>query len=167
MRTTKEPGTIIIPLDQCPHYAPICAHWAHLQWYLERDIAFDVNILAYRRKASNDLLPRVFVACIDSLPVGMASLKQKAIWNLPEMGPWLSSLYVIPDYRKSGIGEQLIKCVTDEAAERGFGELFLFLDHKERLTLIPFYEKRGWLYHSDEIDNDGNLTNIYKFSTLR
>ena len=164
MKTIKEIETVILPLDKCPEYAAICAHWSYLQWYLKRDIPFDVNLLAYNQRAANDSLPRVFVAFVDSFPVGMVSLKQDDMWSRKDLSPWLSALYVIPEFRKVGLGDRLITCVTDEAAIRGFKELFLFLDHNEEQYLAQFYEKRGWQYLADDMNNDNTIAKIYRFS---
>ena len=160
----KERPIKIVSLKECPLYATICAHWSYQQWYLDRDIPFEANLKAYQLRATSDSIPCVFVALWGTYPVGMVSLKEKDLWNRPDLDPWLASLYVIPDFRNSGIGERLVMRVLEKAMELNYEKLYLFLGRNEVKDLALYYEKRGWKYLEDGVDNDGKETKIYSYN---
>ena len=49
-----------------------------------------------------------FVAIINGQIVGMASIMKTDYYPLPEIYPWVSSLFVVEDYRGNRISERLI-----------------------------------------------------------
>lgn len=151
----------IVSLKDRPGYAAICAHWTYGQWYIKRDIPFDVTLKAYERRAMSEILPCTFVACVDSYPVGMVNLKEKDLWSRTDLDIWLSSLYVMPGYRKTGVGGMLVNRVIERAGELGYSRIYLFLAQSEIQDLAAYYRKRGWKYFDDAIDNDGEKTAVY------
>jgi GNAT superfamily N-acetyltransferase len=163
MKAEKAKGIQIVALHERPAYAAICAHWSYLQWYMERNIPFDVNLLAYAERAKGREIPCVFVACVDSFPAGMVSLKENDMRSRTDIGPWLSALYVMPKYRKAGLGGLLVSRVTEHAGVLGLGGVYLFIDRADEAALSSYYEKRGWTYLEDGIDNDGFPAKIYRF----
>jgi len=57
-------------------------------------------------------------------------------------GLWLDDLYVLPQFRKRGLGRQLIEAVARLAAERGCGRFeWVALDWNERA--LEFYRSLG------------------------
>ena len=58
---------------------------------------------------------------------------------LPELTPWLASLYVIPAKRRQGFGAALVRRLTDEARQLGFANLYLYTPSEEK-----FYGGLGW-----------------------
>ncbi len=51
-------------------------------------------------------------------------------------------LNVVPEYRKNGIGEQIIEEVKDHAKSRGFSQLH-FMVHDGQERLIEWYQELG------------------------
>ncbi|PKL41146.1 MAG: hypothetical protein CVV44_00475 [Spirochaetae bacterium HGW-Spirochaetae-1] len=151
----------IVSLEEKPDYAPLCAHWSYTQWYRERDIPFDLNLKAYQQRTIGTTIPTAYVATIDTLPVGMGSLKENDLWSRRDLNPWLASLYVMPEFRGMGIAGRLIDAIITKARDLGFEKIFLFLGHNEEMDLARFYEMRGWRFHESTIDNDGKETDIY------
>lgn len=152
----------IFRLKDRPELAAVCAHWAYGQWYMKRTVPFDLVLKAYRQWAAGTGLPEIFVAVNKTYPVGMAALKERDLWARKDLRLWLSSVYVMPQFRKKGIGEKLITAVTSEAENQDIN-LYLFLDPENERDLIPFYEKRGWLFSENAPDNDGQPSKIYRF----
>ncbi|MCL1911688.1 MAG: GNAT family N-acetyltransferase [Leptospirales bacterium] len=163
IKTKKEKGILILPLDECSRYAAICAHWSYGQWAVRRGISFDINLLAYNERAASKTLPRVFVICTDSFPVGMISVKENDMRSRPDLSPWLSALYVMPEYRKAGLGRRLIEHGEEYVRSLGHTVVYLFIDASDESRLTAYYEKLGWVYVGENLDNDGLNVKIYRF----
>jgi len=154
----------VLPLKECPDYAPVLAYWSYNLWYRPRPIDYDTIIKAYRLRASDGRLPLAWVAVDETMPVGMASLKEDDLWTRKDLNPWLASLYVVPEFRKKGIAEQLMRAVMDGARSLGYKKLYLFLGPEEDTDLGSYYSRRGWTYLEDAVDNDGHPTKIYYYA---
>jgi len=163
IKTKKEKGIQIFPLDERPQYAAVCAHWSYGQWVARRDVSFDINLLVYQERASSKTLPRTFVICSDSFPAGMVSVKENDMRSRLDLSPWLSALYVMPGYRKKGLAERLVECVKEYARALGFAAIYLFIDVSDESKLTVYYEKSGWIYVGESPDNDGFNARVYKF----
>lgn len=152
----------IIPLSECPQHVPILAHWAFLHWYINRNVSFEVVEADYRRRSDFRFLPISWVALHKGMPVGMVSLKEFDLQSHRHLSPWLSALYVIPQFRKRGIAENLIKEVIACATQQGQPFIHLFTDHRNASYLSTYYQKRGWDLLEKTIDNDGLYTDIFR-----
>ncbi len=153
----------IIPLHRVPDYAPILAHWSYTEWYRTRSMDFSLVLRAYQERARSDRVPLSFVAIEGSLPAGMVTLKRDDLWSRKDLNPWLASLYVMPEYRRGGMGQALIRAVTTRAAELGYDRLYLFLGHHDRGWLEGYYLNRGWVVVEPAVDNDGLETKILAY----
>jgi len=154
----------ILPLEQCPQYAPILAHWSYGEWYLNRTIEFELVLRAYKKRAREGVMPFSYVSLVNTMPAGMVSLKENDLWSRKDLNPWLASLYVMPGFRKLGIAEMLINRVIEASRGIGLPRIFLFLGETESGTLENYYIKRGWKYYEDAVDNDGKDTKIFLYN---
>ncbi len=157
---------IIEPLDKYPGYAPICAHWSFCQWYLKRGVPFKAVINDYKSRTKSTDLPITYIAVHNSVPIGMATLNQDDLWNRKELGPWLASLYVLPDFRKNGVGKDLVQAIITEATKRNFKNIYLFLGQYGQEALKDYYGDVGWKFFESPIDNDGNETKILEYKIV-
>jgi GNAT superfamily N-acetyltransferase len=64
--------------------------------------------------------------------------------------PFISHLYVTPEYRKKGFGERLLTLGEDYAKEFKFNEVKLWC----KKILLPYYTKRGWKVESKTKDSE-------------
>ena len=78
-----------------------------------------------------------FVAIIDGQIVGMASIMKTDYYPLPEIYPWVSSIFVAEDYRGCRISEKLIDFANEYAKEHGFAKTYIPSEHN------GLYEKFG------------------------
>ncbi len=108
-------------------------------------------------------MPYTFAAVADTLPIGMASLKENDLWSRKDINPWLASVYVLPSFRKSGIGTMLIDKVIEKSKSLNFKRLHLFLGSNDIATLEKYYIKRGWDFFDSAADNDGKDTKIFTY----
>ncbi|HPF06981.1 MAG TPA: GNAT family N-acetyltransferase [Spirochaetota bacterium] len=151
----------IYPLSQRKSLSPICAYWSFATWYTKRNVPFSVVMNEYRKRADMEEYPYTFIALQGDLPVGMVSVKESELARREELSPWLSALYVAPEYREQRIGEKLIRTVIDDCRRNKMKRIFLFLDSRNLSRLERYYTKRGWIYYDDETDSDGNRTKIF------
>jgi predicted N-acetyltransferase YhbS len=83
-------------------------------------------------------LPVTFVALRDDTLLGSASLVRQTITH-QHLSPWLSSVYVDPAHRGSGIASALVGKAERAAAEMGSERIYLFTPSSEKL-----YAGLGW-----------------------
>src|SRR5208283_3230103 len=152
------------PLHNNPHYASILAYWAYNEWYKHRSYGFGLVMKVYLGRAQGDSLPQCFVALEDSLPVGMGTLKLDDLWLRKDLNPWLSSLYVVPEFRGKGIGNAIVSQISERSRGLGFESLYLFLGQRQPERLERFYTAGGWEVLAVSKDNDGLDTKILRRS---
>lgn len=140
------------------------ADWAYKNWYLDSEINYNLVLLDYSKRASISTLPVAFIAVNDrDQAVGMVSLKKTDLQERKDLGPWLSALYVDPDYRNIGIGKRLIINLLNFCKIRNINRLYLFVDKKNEEYLIKYYEKIGWKYLCKSKDHNNQDVKIYFF----
>lgn len=154
----------ILPLSEINGLYPIPAFWAYINWYLSRDIPFNIILNEYRRRAGGNSPPYTFMAFINDVPAGMVTLKTVDLSTRKDLSPWLSALYVVPEFRKKGIGTALINHILAEAKKTDHGKIYLFTDSREQVKLKKFYEKRGWQFLDSSPGPDGETAEIYCFT---
>ncbi len=92
-----------------------------------------------------------FVAIVDGQIAGMTTIMKTDYYTLPEIYPWISSVFVAEDYRGHRISEKLIAFANAYAKENGFDRTYIPSEH------IGLYEKYEYRYLKD-IVNYGNGT---------
>jgi N-acetylglutamate synthase-like GNAT family acetyltransferase len=65
------------------------------------------------------------------------------------LSPWLSSVYVDPKYRGSGIASALVSEVEKAAAEIGSERIYLFTPSSEKLYASLGWEMMEYSQHRD------------------
>lgn len=93
----------------------------------------------------------MFVAIADGQIVGMASIMKTDYYPLPDIYPWISSVFVTEKYRGYRISKKLIDFANDYAKKNGFKRTYIPSEH------IGLYEKYGYRYLQD-ITNYGKGT---------
>jgi GNAT superfamily N-acetyltransferase len=124
-----------------PKIIPLLAKWHHQQW----GHLVGASTLAQRKARlkyhlQRKAIPTTFVAWHYDKPVGSASLVANDMAILPEWIPWLANVYVLPEYRRQGIGARLVQRVAAEALDLGYPRLYLYTPDQ-----MHFYETMGWL----------------------
>jgi len=116
-------------LSERPDLLPTIAFWIYSEWWTEVE------------GATADQIPVTLVASLECSPVGTATLLAHDVeteeW--PDLSPWLAAVYVMPEYRRRGVGAALINAIVEKAASLGVGVLYLSTVEREE-----FYAGLGW-----------------------
>lgn len=144
----------IINLRSAPEHIPTIAQWHHAQWgYLNPGGTVATRIEKMQRYLSATAIPSMYI-CVDGDKVlGTAALVESDMDSHPELSPWLASVYVHADYRKQGIGAQLVNKVVAVAKALGYSPIYLFTPDQAH-----FYESLGWQFIAQESYRGGEAT---------
>jgi len=132
------PGLKIDPLAHHRDLIPVTVDW-HIK-------AFDTSgdrdtwLSARTQEARSGGVPCAWVAFLDDTPVGSVSLIASNMDTRPELTPWLAALFVLPQYRRRGVGTALVRRCQAEAAHSGFEKLFLYTQGAG-----GYYRRLGWI----------------------
>ena len=131
----------IIPLGtQAQHAEPLAAlhaaEWGHLYagWNATTVLA------EFAAQQSDGRLPTTLIAVAGASLLGSVSLIFDDLPGWEELNPWLASFYVLPDYRRAGIGAQLLNAAEETLRSQGFATAYLFTE-----TRIGYFAAHGWL----------------------
>ncbi|MCE9596411.1 MAG: GNAT family N-acetyltransferase [Spirochaetia bacterium] len=131
----------IVYLNECRNHIPDMAARFHSEWgrYHPTRKLSDVIHLLTERAEHTDRLDLSLVAIGTSTWMGSASLKQYDMETVRDLSPWLSSVYVKPEFRNQGIARALIEQIVTRANDLGFKPLYLCTVDAEN-----YYERLGW-----------------------
>lgn len=82
----------------------------------------------------------IFVATVNEKIVGICSIMKTDYYPLPELYPWISSVYVKEDFRGNRISEKLIEFANQYAKEIGFDKTYIPTEFE------GLYEKYGYQF---------------------
>lgn len=122
------------------HWIPIIAKWVYDEWaycYPQKSLQ-DIQRTLISRINEREM-PITLVAHDERGVLGTASLKAEDLVAAPDLTPWISSVYVQPEYRGEGTGTALAAEIERIASELGYPRLHLFNPLAQGL-----FEKRGW-----------------------
>jgi N-acetylglutamate synthase-like GNAT family acetyltransferase len=137
---TLNPVVHIFYLADSPEFIECLATWQHHEWgNFVGARTLEQRKARLQEHLQVEAMPTTFVARLHGEPVGCASLIANDMPALSAWIPWLSSLYVLPQYRRQGIGARLVERVAAEAVVLGYPRLYLYT-----LDQMSFYEKLGW-----------------------
>ncbi len=132
-------------IEQLAH-RPDClatvARWIYEEWWTgQPGESPDTLAAAFREHLVPGRIPLTLVASIDERVVGTATLLEHDVGTeqWPDLSPWVAAVYVVPEFRRHGIGAQLVNAVATAAAELGVTRLYLWTSGRE-----AFYAELGW-----------------------
>ena len=96
-----------------------------------------------------------FVAMADGRIVGMVTLMKTDYYPLPEIYPWVSTLFVSEEYRGNRISKRLIDFANEYANSLGFDTTYIPSEH------TGLYEKYGYSYLKDITNYGGGTDRLY------
>ena len=102
--------------------------------------------------AEGSELPAILVASVDGRVAGTVALRARSVETHEHLSPWVTGLWVQSDLRGLGLGRKLLLAITEEAASRGFREIYAVTN-----TARWLFDKMGWeaveeiVYHGEEV----------------
>ena len=96
-----------------------------------------------------------FAAILNGEVVGIATLMKSDYYPLPEIFPWISTLFVSEEYRGNRISEKLINFANQYAKEIGFDKTYIPTEY------IGLYEKFGYSYVRDIVNYGNGIDRLY------
>ncbi len=149
LTTTAQPQ--IEQLAARPELIPIVATWIYNEWWTTVPGA-SVETLTARLQSHlvHDQIPLTLVASLGDRPVGTATLLGHDVGTdeWPELSPWLAAVYVVPEYRRRGVGGALVNAAVERATALRVGVLYLLTSARE-----GFYAHLGWQVRERKADS--------------
>ena len=96
-----------------------------------------------------------FIATAGECVVGMATIMKSDYYPLPEIYPWISTLFVSEGYRGRRLSGKLISFANAYAKEMGFARTYIPTGH------VGLYEKYGYRYLRDIVNYGGDTDRLY------
>ena len=96
-----------------------------------------------------------FVAIVKGHIVGMVTIMKSDYYPLPEIFPWISTLFVSEEYRGNRISEKLIDFANLYAKKIGFYNTYIPTEY------IGLYEKYGYNYVKDIVNYGNGIDRLY------
>ncbi len=93
-----------------------------------------------KKRSVKDKIPLNMVASIHGKLVGSVTIKNDDLSGYPELNPWVAAVFVLPAYRKQGIGSKLV-LHAEKVAKEVFGKDKIYLYTGSAAEL---YKKLGY-----------------------
>ena len=97
----------------------------------------------------------MFAAMAGDQIVGMVSVLKEDYYPLPDLYPWVSTVFVSEAYRGLRISGKLIACANDYLRENGFRKSYIPSTH------VGLYERYGYSYVKDITNYGGTDDHLY------
>jgi predicted N-acetyltransferase YhbS len=123
-----------------PELVPVVSAWHFGEWGHEDPGGTpDSWAASLRERALRDRIPAVFVAFEGSLPIGSSALVSADMKTHPELSPWLINVFVLPEYRGTGVGGAVVDHACGFASGLGTEAVYLYTQGSGAL-----YRRLGW-----------------------
>jgi len=133
-------GRTIEYLADHPGALPTLAQWQHAEWgHTNPTDTVEARKAHLEAACHRDRIPLAVVALDNGEVLGSASLVSQDMETRVELTPWLASVFVGEQYRRKGIGAELVRRIMSEAGKLEVPLLYLYTVHSEK-----FYAALGW-----------------------
>jgi len=149
----------VVPLREHPEHCAFFAASFEAEWPAWYGPGCPGNapedLLAFANKQG--ALPVGIVALgPNNEPVGVAALKATSIPSHSHLSPWAAAGYVVPGWRRQGIGALLLRALLPEASRLGYPAVYCATSTSESLVV-----RQGWSL-IDSVLHDGNSVQLFR-----
>jgi GNAT superfamily N-acetyltransferase len=142
------PEIVVRSMDAHPAWIEPAAAWWHRQW--GEGMGYS---LAGARVAIEELTvpggrQAALVALVDGIPAGSVFLVEKDLDTHTHLSPWLAGLFVLPQFRRMGLGRLLTAAVVEQAATLLYTSIYLYTSTGD------FYRRQGWAKCNEVLVHD-------------
>lgn len=123
--------------------------WQHLYCEWDEKKALE----EFRGQKTDGSLPATLMLSEDERFVGSVSVVCDDCEARRDLGPWLASLYVLPEDRGHGRGSHLIQAAIELAKRNEVASLYVFTESAEKLFL-----RQGFVHFADAVTNGRAVT---------
>ena len=125
-----------------PDFAPTLAEWHYQEWNrLHANDSVARRLDSLKAAANRRRIPSVFVALESGQLLGSATLAEYDMETRRDLTPWMTDVFVAPEFRRRGIASALVVRVVEEAKALRVPQLYLFTTGPWRERL---YAGLGW-----------------------
>ena len=128
----------VVSMAGYPGWIATCAAWWHAQWGAGMGYSPEGAVEAITALTVPGGRQAALIGLVDGQPAGSVFLVERDLESHPHLTPWLAGLYVLPQFRRRGLGQQLVEALVAEAGALGHGRLHLYT------MTSAFYRRRGW-----------------------
>ena len=140
-------------LSDHPEALPTLAEWQHAEWgNMRPDDTLEKRKARLWRFSNGDRIPLTVVALEGNTVLGSASLIEHDMETRMELTPWLAGVFVGEQYRRRGIGAELVRRIMAEAGRLKVPLLYLYTMHSEK-----FYAALGWQFQERTSYSDQSI----------
>jgi predicted N-acetyltransferase YhbS len=124
------------------------AQWIYDEFWADKTVHSPSSLAALLRLAARpNAIPQSLLALVDGVPVGTVNLIENDDDKRAHLSPWLAALFVVPAYRRRGVGSALVRELLHAAAGLGIETLYLGTDNP------AFYTPLGATIH-EQVDRN-------------
>lgn len=152
-------GATVVPLREHPEHCAFLAAGFEAEWPSwygpggQGDAQADLLAFANRAGA----LPVGVVALgRGDQPLGVAALKATSIPSHSHLSPWAAAGYVVPAWRRQGIGALLLEALLSEAARLGYRAVYCATSTSESLLV-----RQGWSL-MESVLHEGHPVQVFR-----
>lgn len=153
-------GVDVRDLADCPDDVPTFAAWLNREWGHHGGLTLADSEARLRGYLHRDRIPLALAAYVGGQPAGIVILRDHDLASRPDLKPWLSSLFVAPEFRRQGVGSVLMRSAEERARRIGLDCLYLFTRHQ-----VALYQSLGWAIVGEE--EDGGRPTVLMQQLLR
>jgi GNAT superfamily N-acetyltransferase len=134
-------AVVIEPMIRHRGLLPLVAEWFTAQWpaWYGAGGAGDVRADLAAFSGSESTLPVGLLAFIDDQPVGTGVLKLESIASHAHLSPWAAAGFVLPQWRRCGIGAALLQGLLAKARALGHPHMYCGTS-----TSVSLLRRCGW-----------------------
>lgn len=127
-------------------------------WGNEKNYPFYEDCIKHSLDVKNSL-PKFYIGLQGDEIICSYALLVNDLISRQDLMPWFACLYVNEGHRNKGLAAQLLTHGLEQAAGKGFQQLYLSTD------LQNFYERKGWKKQTTGLNFSGETIDIFSKPT--